>query len=61
MKMKEVNAKSIQLVEKKKGINHVEYNNTEEEASVLKTTRKMFHREQTTELLSSIELNNCSR
>ena len=55
--MKAVNAKDIEIVEKKKVIDPVKNDNSEEDASVLVDANKKFLRQQQDDLLSSIESN----
>ena len=55
--MEEVNAKDIEIVEKKKAIDPVKNENSEEDASVLVDANKKILRQQTNDLLSSIESN----
>ena len=55
--MKAVNAKDIEIVEKKKVIDPVKNDNSEEDASVLVDANKKIIRQQRDDLLSSIESN----
>ena len=55
--MEEVNAKDVEIIEKKKVIDPVKNDNSEEDASVLVDANKKILRQQRDDLLSSIESN----
>ena len=55
--MEEVNAKDVEIIEKKKVIDPVKNDNSEEDASVLVDANKKILRHQRDDLLSSIESN----